>query len=217
MSSISMFIRKHIFVLALAILWTMSSVFTVSAHGVEVLKSDPVADSTLDQSPAQVKVWFSEELKTSESTLQVLDSQGNQVDTGISGVDLDDPDHASMKVDLSPLPAGTYVVYWHVVLTDGDASDGQFNFTVGQGSPVQAVYPPPDTSSQKVSAGQSTPSEASYPPPDVAPQKIITITKSQAPKTSTVISGQWLVAGLIGGIVVLFGILGLGISFLRRK
>jgi methionine-rich copper-binding protein CopC len=234
-----LFIKKvslfHVSVLVMVFFLLISSVIEVSAHGVEVLKSDPAEGSVLQQSPSQVKVFFNEELKAGESTLQVLNSKGDKVDLGNGGVDLDDPDHASMKVDVSSLPTGIYLVNWHVVLTDGDASDGQFNFTVGQVSPAESSYPPPDISSQTV--GQSLPLVSSYPPPDVSSQtvgqsspadvsypapivsspKVSTSSENQTSKVSSTTANRWLVPGVIGGIVLVIGIIGMGIYFLRRK
>lgn len=90
----------------------------------------------LKQAPAQVTAWFSEELITGQSTLQVFDAAGRQVDKGEGGVDLNDPDHASMIVKLPALPDGAYMVRWQVVLEDGDTTDGEFTFSVGEVPPM---------------------------------------------------------------------------------
>jgi methionine-rich copper-binding protein CopC len=124
---------------ALALLMTLLFVGAASAHGVEVTNSDPGAGAALDQSPARVSAWFNEELQTGVSTLVVLDAEGNQVDAGDGGVDLDDPDHASMVASLPPLPDGVYTVSWYVVLLDGDPSQGEFRFSVGEGPAIQEV------------------------------------------------------------------------------
>jgi methionine-rich copper-binding protein CopC len=220
-------------------LWMLSAVMVVSAHGVEVVKSNPVDGAALAQSPEQVKVWFNEELQTGDSILQVIDAKGTQVDMGNGGVDLDDPEHASMKVDTTALPAGAYIVKWHVVLTDGDASDGEFGFTVGQNSPAGQSYPPPVASSQQDTISQyvpavssypapvassqqhtsspNVPAVSSYPPPVVASQKFSAYPISQAANTVPEPTTRWLVPGLIGGIVVVFGIIVVGMIYLRKK
>jgi copper transport protein len=124
--------------LLLAILIGILFAGAASAHEVEVTRSDPSSGAVLEQSPATVRAWFDEELQTGPSTLVVLDANGQQVDNRDGGVDLDDPAHASMAVSLPALPDGSYSVSWYVVLLDGDASEGQFTFFVGE-KPASAV------------------------------------------------------------------------------
>lgn len=117
-------------------------VTAVAAHGAVMLKSVPANGEVLDESPAEVIAWFEEELVSGESRITVFDTQGSQVDNGDGGVDLNDPDHASLIVSLPPLQDGSYTVQWHVVLLDGDATDGAFAFAVGEGqSVVQPAVP----------------------------------------------------------------------------
>lgn len=106
----------------------------VAAHAVMV-KSDPESEEVREQSPEQVVAWFSEELDAGPSTMQVFDTQGRQVDDGDGGVDLNDPDHASMVVSLSELlPNGVYTVRWVAVSAeDDDLTEGEFTFAVGSG------------------------------------------------------------------------------------
>lgn len=123
-----------IIALVLALLTSGLLVARVVAHGPEVLlKTDPVIGAVLKQPPSKVTAWFSTELDTKLSTLQVFDAQGRQVDLGDGGVDLDDPDHASLVASLPTLPDGVYLVRWSAVLDDGDAVEGEFTFTVGEG------------------------------------------------------------------------------------
>jgi methionine-rich copper-binding protein CopC len=112
------------------------------AHAL-LLKSEPEAGAALAQSPQQVIIWFSQELDTGFSALQVMDEQGYQVDSGDGGVDLNDPDHASLVVSLpADLPAGRYTAHWTAVSAeDGDTTEGEFFFTVGETGPVQAIAP----------------------------------------------------------------------------
>jgi methionine-rich copper-binding protein CopC len=108
------------------------TVAAASAHTPEIIRSEPGEGSALEQSPAQVKIWLNEELQTKESLLQIFDAEGHQVDQGDGGVDLTDPDHASMVVSLPTLPDGPYTVRWRVALGDGDATEGEWVFTIGQ-------------------------------------------------------------------------------------
>lgn len=125
--------------LFLVLLMIGGLVTAVSAHDAVITRSTPANGEVLDESPAQVVAWFAEELMSGDSTIAVFDAQGQQRDNGDGGVDLNDPDHASMVVSLPPLPDGSYTVQWHAVLLDGDASDGAFAFAVGQDQTVQPV------------------------------------------------------------------------------
>ena len=106
---------------------------TTLAHGLEILlETDPPDGSVVAQAPSRVVVRFKTELETKSSRLEVFDEEGRQVDLGDGGVDLDDPDHASLAVSLPSLVEGTYVVQWRaVVFEDGDVVESLSSFTVG--------------------------------------------------------------------------------------
>ncbi len=177
--------------LALAVLMMLLFSGAASAHEVKVLKSEPAAGAVLDGSPAQVRAWFNEEMQTGASTLVVLDADGKQVDSRDGGVDLDDPDHASMVVSLPPLPDGTYTVSWYVVLLDGDPSQGEFTFSVGQAPVAQDV-----AASNAASNLPASESELDAAAPAAAP----------APGAGSGLPIAWIVLGL--GVLVAAGVLG---------
>jgi copper transport protein len=102
-------------------------------------RSDPPADGIVAVAPSELRVWFTEEVRTQGSSLQVVDASGNQVDRGDARVDLNDPDRKLMRVSLAPLADGVYTVTWQAVsATDGHSSDGTFRFGVG----ASTVLPP---------------------------------------------------------------------------
>lgn len=109
------------------------------AHAIELLRSTPANGSILPQSPAEIQAWFGEEMQTGVSTLQVFSANGQRVDHGDGGVDLNDPEHASLIVTVPDLPEGEYLVRWYVVLLDGDASESSFNFFVGDEAAAAAA------------------------------------------------------------------------------
>jgi methionine-rich copper-binding protein CopC len=168
-------------VVILALLWYSIG----SAHTVEVVKSEPPAGAVLSESPKEVRVWFNEELQTKESSLKVFTPEGKQVDNGDGGVDLNDPDHASMVVSLPPLGEGAYTVRWHAVLTDGDATDGEFAFYVGSAGAAAATA---------ASAGDLSAPEAE------------TSDEENTPATSP-LSSLWLIGGGAGVVIVVAGYL----------
>jgi len=91
-------------------------------------RADPKVGSAVKESPAMVKIWFTEELEGAFSKIQVFDAQGKEVDTKKVKVD---PAHQSvMSVSLSKLPAGTYKVVWNAVAVDTHHTSGTFTFTV---------------------------------------------------------------------------------------
>ena len=122
-------------VLATAVLAAALPPAIARAHG-SLVRSKPVDGALLDQSPSRVTAWFNQELETPASTIAVFDGQGRQIG-GKGGVDLDDPDHASLTATLAnALDAGRYTVRWSVVsVTDGHsghATSGEFVFEIRQ-------------------------------------------------------------------------------------
>ncbi len=109
---------------------------TAGAHDAVITKSTPANGELLVESPSEVMAWFAEELVSGESTMTVFSAEGKQVDNGDGGVNLNDPDHASMIVTLPPLSDGSYTVQWRATLLDGDSSEGAFAFAVGEDQQV---------------------------------------------------------------------------------
>lgn len=101
------------------------------AHLVEMVSSFPANGAVVAEAPGVITAVFNEEIQTATSTFAVFDAQGQQVDGGDGGVDLNDPEHASMQVRVPSLAEGAYTVRWQAVLLDGDATAGTFNFFVG--------------------------------------------------------------------------------------
>ncbi len=90
--------------------------------------ADPKVGSTVTNSPAEVKAWFTQELEPVFSSLQVQDAQGKEVDK--KDMHLDDKNKQLMIVSLPPLPPGTYTVVWHAVSVDTHRTQGKFQFTL---------------------------------------------------------------------------------------
>jgi hypothetical protein len=90
--------------------------------------ADPKVGATVAASPAELKLWFTQNLEPAFSSVEVQDAQGNEVDKKDSRLD---PDNKSLLiVSLAQLPAGTYTVTWHVVSVDTHKTQGHFKFTV---------------------------------------------------------------------------------------
>ncbi len=116
------------FVLALALSLVIAGV--ASAHA-DLVKSDPVANSTLDTAPAKVTIDFNEAVEPAFSKITVLFEDGSSVDGGDSAVTPGNP--SQLSVSLTDSRAGTYIVSWRVLsATDGHITSGAFVFSVGK-------------------------------------------------------------------------------------
>jgi copper resistance protein C len=88
----------------------------------------PRVGETVHGPPAEVKLWFTQDLEPAFSTLRVLDKDGKQVDR--KDKEVDSSDHAVMRVSLPPLAPGTYKVEWRALSVDTHVTEGDFSFTV---------------------------------------------------------------------------------------
>jgi copper resistance protein C len=106
------------------------SMAVASAHA-ELESSEPAESATVPP-PERVVATFTQEVAEEGSVMSVFNQDGEQVDTGDGGLDLDNLDRNVMTVSLQPdLPAGTYDVKWTTAsVDDGDVHSGSFSFTV---------------------------------------------------------------------------------------
>jgi copper resistance protein C len=93
-------------------------------------RAEPGVGSTVQTSPADVQIWFTENIEPAFSSIQVFDAFGKEVDK--RDVHLDRSDHALLRVSLPRLQAGTYKVMWRVVSVDTHMTNGNFTFRVGR-------------------------------------------------------------------------------------
>ena len=90
--------------------------------------ADPKVGSTVTSAPAEIKLWFTQNIEPAFSSIEVQDLQGKEVDKKNSHSD--PKNKSAMIVSLPELPAGTYTVVWHVVSVDTHKTQGHFQFTV---------------------------------------------------------------------------------------
>ncbi|GAB4279604.1 MAG: copper resistance protein CopC [Candidatus Promineifilaceae bacterium] len=131
--------NKRLLVTAVLLILTLAITSPTFAHEIILLTSDPANGDIIPASPPILKAIFNEEMDTQQSTIQVFDSSGSQVDAGDGGVDLKDPNHATLIATLPPLPEGAYLVKWRIILLDGDPVEGQYNFFVGTPAAAEAA------------------------------------------------------------------------------
>jgi len=118
--------RSHRLVL-LALALVLAGATLAIAHAF-LERADPRVGSTVHTPPAQVRLWFTESLEPSFSSLQVVSETGQRVDKGDAQVDPAAP--KQLRVSLPPLAAGTYKVRWRVLSVDTHVTEGTFSFTV---------------------------------------------------------------------------------------
>lgn len=102
---------------------------TSEAHSV-LVRSDPAPGSVLSVPPEQVSLWFSEALNPAFSTVVVVNSRSQRVNTTDAQIP---PENTSeMDVALRPnLPPGVYTVVWRSDSNDdGHVLSASFFFTV---------------------------------------------------------------------------------------
>ena len=101
---------------------------TVAGAHAALQRADPRVGSTVRTSPAQVRLWFTEQLEPAFSSVQVVDKSGQRVDKGDSEVDPAGP--KQLRVSLPALQPGTYKVIWRVLSVDGHVTEGSFTFRI---------------------------------------------------------------------------------------
>ena len=97
------------------------------AHG-KLLASEPVDAAFLTQTPAHLRLTFSEapELAFSKVTL----AGANDVAIALSKPQVAASDAKTIDVDVPPLKAGDYQVQWSIMTRDGHKTHGKFGFKV---------------------------------------------------------------------------------------
>lgn len=139
----------------------------VSAHA-ELERAEPPINGTVSAVPAQVEIWFSEEVDTEQTTIAVFGPDGTQADLRNTTVDLNDPEHKHVTVSLKPaLPAGVYTVEWESLSAeDRDEASGSYTFTVtGAGTPEASPGASPVASPSPMASPEASPASSAVQTP----------------------------------------------------
>jgi copper resistance protein C len=97
------------------------------AHSM-LVKAEPPRRAVLAKAPAQVRLWFNEELEGEYASLIVLDAEKHPV-TEIKP-QLAPDDTKSIVLPLPELTPGKYSVKFRVLSVDGHVVESSFDFTV---------------------------------------------------------------------------------------
>jgi len=114
------------FVVSLPLL-CVASLATLQAHAF-LKTAKPAVGSTIQASPAEVQISFTEKIEPALSMIQVFDALGKEVDK--RDVHVSHSDQSVMAISLPPLQAGTYKVVWRIVSVDTHVTKGSFTFRV---------------------------------------------------------------------------------------
>lgn len=105
---------------------------TASAHA-QLVASNPAPGAILGTPPDAVDLVFSEAIAPAGRGISVYGPDGKLVSSGSARAE-----RSRLSVQLRAGGEGTYAVIWTVVATDTHPSRGEFTFSVGHASPVNA-------------------------------------------------------------------------------
>jgi methionine-rich copper-binding protein CopC len=106
------------------------SAFVVSAEAHSAfVRSEPQDRAELKQSPDEIKVWFTEPIRTALSTFELRDSNGKKIE--LAGVISDEKEKGLVRLTLRDrLAPGTYHVTWTAIAQDLHPGKGSITFRV---------------------------------------------------------------------------------------
>ena len=116
--------RSLLMLLAVA---SLAFASTAGAHAF-LDHATPAVGSVVHESPAQIKLWFTQRLEPAFSAVRVFDGSGKQVDKGDPHVNA--ADATLLLVSLPQLAPGSYRVTWRVLSVDAHVTEGDFTFDV---------------------------------------------------------------------------------------
>ncbi len=97
------------------------------SHAIMV-KSQPVADTTIPEAPKQIDVWFNDKVGSEYKALAVINSAGKRVDN--KDIIQETFDQSHLYITVPDLPPDTYIVRYRVVSLDTHIVTGKFKFIV---------------------------------------------------------------------------------------
>ena len=192
---------------------------TASAHAL-YQRSTPAKDAVIAHAPAQVDIWFEEELfrHAGDNVIEVYGPRNKRVDNNDTALDDDDRTHLTVTLQ-NDLPDGVYTVRWrNVSADDNHAANGEFTFTVNPAAASQQPVSPisatvAETSSQAIPAPATLSAEVTTSAGIIASPAI---SPTPAP-AANVASPSHASGGLpcLGGSAV--GILAVGLVWIEKR
>ncbi len=127
MESRAAYALKRVVAGAVLAMMTCLHVAPALAHSM-LVKAEPPRRAVLAKAPAQVRLWFNEELEGEYASLIVLDAEKHPVTEIKPQLAPDDP--KSIVLPLPELTPGKYSVKFRVLSIDGHVVESSFDFTV---------------------------------------------------------------------------------------
>jgi methionine-rich copper-binding protein CopC len=118
--------KRIIFLVTLVLLAKLAR---LEAHAF-LQHSEPGVGSTVQTSPSEVRIRFTENIEPAASSVQVFDASGKEVDK--RDLHVDRSDHALLHISLPRLDAGVYKAVWRIVSVDTHVTSGSFTFHVAR-------------------------------------------------------------------------------------
>ncbi len=96
----------------------------------ELRATEPVADTTLAESPDEIRLYFSEAPQMEGTSVRLADANEELVPTTAAEADEEDPRQLFIMPGEEGLQPGSYTVHWRVIAQDGHAQNGTFGFSI---------------------------------------------------------------------------------------
>ena len=120
--------QKRLVPFVVAALSVIAAAVRVEAHAF-LVRAEPRVGSKVNKVPTEVRVWFSETVQASVSSIHVFNESGKQVDK--KDTHSDRANRAVICVSLIPaLTPGSYKVVWRVTSADTHVTGGNFHFQI---------------------------------------------------------------------------------------
>jgi methionine-rich copper-binding protein CopC len=95
-----------------------------------LVSTAPAADTVVAESPAEIRLFFSEAPQMRGTTVRLADAAEALVASSEVAADGEDPRQLFIRPS-EPLGSGLYTVHWRVIAQDGHTQRGTFEFRVG--------------------------------------------------------------------------------------
>jgi methionine-rich copper-binding protein CopC len=178
------------------------------AHA-ELDKATPADKSTVQGSPTEILMTFTEPVDPSKSSLKLVDPSGTVIADG-STVSAGNPKLMRLAISTVLAPA-TYTVRWTTASAlDGDLDHGTTTFIVAA---APSVAPSDEPSASPSAPSASSSASASVAPPSLAPSLAASPSASSPPTTPAASTGD----AVIPIIVAIIVLVGLGAWLLRNR
>lgn len=121
-------VNRRVFIAGFVLLGLQAAGASPAAAHAKLSRSDPPSAATLRAAPAEVRLWFTENLEPAFSAAHLLDGERRSVD-GIDGR-VDAVNAALLRMALPPLAGGRYTVVYRVVSVDSHVTSGELTFRI---------------------------------------------------------------------------------------